>query len=81
MVIAVWFGDEVWECHEQACQGHQDSPVANHTGSVNSAAKIAHQQDQGHIPYLQRDEMTNMVKPVLPLATVAVPICTLDWPV
>lgn len=57
VVIAVWFRDEVWERHEQTCQGHQESPTANHTGPVNSAAKVAHEQDQGYVPDLQRDEV------------------------
>lgn len=58
VVIAVWFREEVRECHEQACQGHQDSPTANHPGPVNSAAKVTHEQDQGYAPYLQRDGIT-----------------------
>lgn len=58
VVIAVWLRDEVRECHEQACQGHQDSPTADHTGPVDAAAKVTHEQDQGYAPYLQRDEVT-----------------------
>ena len=42
VVIAVWFCDEVRECQEQACRGHQESPIADHPGSVHSAAEIAH---------------------------------------
>lgn len=59
VVIAVWLRDEVWQSHEQASQGHQDSPIANHTGPVYPAAKIAHKHNQGCVPHLQRDKVTH----------------------
>lgn len=58
-VVVIWLRDEVWEGHEQACQGHKDSPTADQSGSVYSAAKIAHKHNQGCVPHLQKDEGTH----------------------
>lgn len=44
----------MWQGHEQARQGHQDSPIADQSGSVYPAAKIAHKHDQGCVPHLQK---------------------------
>lgn len=57
-VVVVWLRDEVWEGHEQARQGHKDSPTADQPGSVYPAAKIAHKHNQGCVPHLQKDEGT-----------------------
>lgn len=58
-VVVVWLRDEVWETHEQGPQGHQDSPTANQSGAVYTAAEIAHKHNQGCVPYLQKDEGTH----------------------
>lgn len=58
-VVAVRLRDEVWQTHEQACQGHKDSPVADQSGPVYPAAKVAHEHDQGCVPHLPMDEGTH----------------------
>ena len=68
-VVAVWLRDEVWETHEQACQGHKDSPIADQSGPVDSAAKVAHKHNQGCVPHLPRDEGTHSNGAELPQAS------------
>lgn len=58
-VVAVWLRDEVRETHEQGPQGHQDSPIANQSGSMYAAAEIAHKHNQGCVSYLRKDEGTH----------------------
>lgn len=69
MVVAVWLGDEVWEAHEQACQGHKDGPIADQSGPVYPAAKVAHKHNQGCVPHLPRDEGTHSSRAESPEAS------------